>query len=55
MPQLDLSWFLVNFLLAWSLIFVIWVIINFQTWNTHNTLNNSNNESQNLTQENWNW
>nr|YP_010191960.1 ATP synthase F0 subunit 8 [Thyonella gemmata]QZM06629.1 ATP synthase F0 subunit 8 [Thyonella gemmata] len=57
MPQLDLSWFLINFLLAWFLILSIWVSINSQNWNNYftNDSDSINNNEENNINNNWNW
>nr|YP_009973275.1 ATP synthase F0 subunit 8 [Pseudocolochirus violaceus]QNH92618.1 ATP synthase F0 subunit 8 [Pseudocolochirus violaceus] len=54
MPQLDLSWFLINFLLAWTSIIIIWITLNHQTWLTNND-NSPNNNNDISPQNNWNW
>nr|QGN74728.1 ATP synthase F0 subunit 8 [Acaudina molpadioides] len=56
MPQLDLTWFLFNFILAWSFIFLINIILTNQNWFNNNEDNNiitKTNQKKNNQQ--WNW
>nr|QXQ00024.1 ATP synthase F0 subunit 8 [Phyrella fragilis] len=54
MPQLDLFWFFINFLTAWTIIPTIYLIISNNNWlnNNHNNENNNNNTQLS---NNWNW
>nr|YP_010161656.1 ATP synthase F0 subunit 8 [Phyllophorella liuwutiensis]QRI59065.1 ATP synthase F0 subunit 8 [Phyllophorella liuwutiensis] len=54
MPQLDLSWFFINFITAWIAIFLVYLAINNNQWfNENNTKENSVNKT--YTTNNWNW
>nr|QOP62911.1 ATP synthase F0 subunit 8 [Synallactes sp. Y30071] len=54
MPQLDLSWFIFNFFLAWTLVIILYLIITNQNWSTNNIEEKETNQ-KNETTTNWTW
>nr|QJS34726.1 ATP synthase F0 subunit 8 [Stichopus horrens]QXG82912.1 ATP synthase F0 subunit 8 [Isostichopus badionotus] len=59
MPQLDLLWFLLNFLLAWSLVIFFSFSLLKQNWFSYDSTDNSeevnNNNKNEQTQQEWQW
>nr|YP_009971633.1 ATP synthase F0 subunit 8 [Colochirus quadrangularis]QNG57228.1 ATP synthase F0 subunit 8 [Colochirus quadrangularis]QQY85576.1 ATP synthase subunit 8 [Colochirus quadrangularis] len=54
MPQLNIAWFLFYFILAWTLIALLWPTITNYNNNTENNNQNQPNIN-NTTNNNWNW
>nr|YP_010156064.1 ATP synthase F0 subunit 8 [Actinopyga lecanora]QQY85561.1 ATP synthase subunit 8 [Actinopyga lecanora]QWE50457.1 ATP synthase F0 subunit 8 [Actinopyga lecanora] len=54
MPQLDLTWFIINFLIAWTLITIVLFLLLNQNFETNSQQENT--ENTNLTKnENTQW
>uniref|UniRef100_A0AB39A6C4 ATP synthase F0 subunit 8 n=1 Tax=Holothuria sp. Ciliksiz TaxID=3238277 RepID=A0AB39A6C4_9ECHN len=54
MPQLDLTWFLFNFLLSWTLILTVLSAFLNQSWENNNQLTEPT-KSYSLNSNNWRW
>nr|QXQ00011.1 ATP synthase F0 subunit 8 [Neocucumis proteus] len=54
MPQLDLSWFILNFIIAWICIIIIYLAIINNNWPNNNSNNNNTQQTPTKT-NNWNW
>nr|YP_009971625.1 ATP synthase F0 subunit 8 [Holothuria edulis]QNG57220.1 ATP synthase F0 subunit 8 [Holothuria edulis] len=54
MPQLDLAWFLFNFTIAWSLIFLVLLLLFNQNWKSEINQNENNISNPSHTNQ-WRW
>nr|YP_009128905.1 ATP synthase F0 subunit 8 [Apostichopus californicus]AJT35514.1 ATP synthase F0 subunit 8 [Apostichopus californicus] len=55
MPQLDLSWFIINFFLAWSLVIVMIAVLVKQNWLSNSEENSQHSSKIEQQQNEWNW
>nr|YP_003264307.1 ATP synthase F0 subunit 8 [Parastichopus nigripunctatus]BAI45144.1 ATP synthase subunit 8 [Parastichopus nigripunctatus] len=55
MPQLDLSWFIINFFLAWSLVIIMIVVLVKQNWLSDKEGDSQHNNKIEQQQNEWNW
>nr|AHH93112.1 ATP synthase F0 subunit 8 [Peniagone sp. YYH-2013] len=55
MPQLDFIWFLSNFILAWSLLLIVLIILSNQINNNLINFNTTNNSNIKNEINNWVW
>lgn len=55
MPQLDLSWFIIKFFLAWSLVIVMIVVLVKQKWLRDKEGDSQHNKKIEQQQKEWKW
>nr|QQY85587.1 ATP synthase subunit 8 [Holothuria spinifera] len=54
MPQLDLIWFLFNFLIAWTLVLFVLSLLSNQNWNEQ-VSSQGETTAKPVTNKNWLW
>nr|YP_010296733.1 ATP synthase F0 subunit 8 [Bohadschia argus]UMI33339.1 ATP synthase F0 subunit 8 [Bohadschia argus] len=55
MPQLDLTWFLFNFSIAWLLVLVVLLALSKQNWKTASEQETSSMEKNTPSSTQWRW
>nr|AAG47333.1 ATP8 [Astropyga pulvinata]QYJ10450.1 ATP synthase subunit 8 [Astropyga pulvinata] len=55
MPQLDFSWWLVNFLLIWSAVIITFIVISNNTSSQENSTPSGDSQSLQKTTTEWQW
>nr|YP_009726144.1 ATP synthase F0 subunit 8 [Holothuria pervicax]QHR85446.1 ATP synthase F0 subunit 8 [Holothuria pervicax] len=55
MPQLDLVWFLFNFLIAWTLALLVISTLSSQQWKSNTVTPETNQTNKATKTNNWQW